>query len=124
VSRLAKRAQVKVAWSGVVVMDAQVLRARVWRLLRIRRRLTTAEAVALLCDGDDSAQEIRRATGVVGRYLRYLRLAGYVVNLPAPSARGGTPYLLVRDTGAMSPVHLWSNTMSDPNNGMTYAFVA
>jgi len=100
------------------------LRARVWRLLRIRRKLTTAEAVALLCDGGDGAQTLRRARGVVQRYLRYLHLAGYLAQVQQPDARSGKRYVLVRDSGPGVPLYQRPNMVYDPNDGIRHVFVA
>jgi len=100
------------------------LYARVWRLLRIRRKLTTAEAVGLLCDGDDGAQTLRRAKHVVQRYLRYLHLAGYLEQARQPDARGGKRYLLVRDSGPGTPLYQRPNMVYDPNDGIRHVFLA
>jgi len=135
VPRLAKRQEIPVAWSGVVMSgvfmmalaremtEPDPLYARVWRLLRIRRKLTTAEAVALLCDGDDSAQTLRHARHVVQRYLRHLHLAGYLTQTQ-PGARSGKRYVLVRDSGPGTPLYQRPNMVYDPNDRIRHVFLA
>lgn len=105
------------------------LREKVWRLLRIRRKVSVPEAVALLCDGDASVQDIENTTNNVQRYLRALRLTGYLADMrrepgAAPSSNGFKRYLLVRDTGPLAPTRRAHNRVYDHNEGREYAELA
>ncbi|MFY3986093.1 hypothetical protein ACOTJH_29165 [Achromobacter xylosoxidans] len=105
------------------------LREKVWRLLRIRRKVSVPEAVALLCDGEATAQDIENVTNNVQKYLRALRLTGYLADMrreagQAPSSNGFKRYLLVRDTGPQAPTRRAHNRVYDHNEGREYAELA
>jgi len=107
---------------GKLRVRSNTLRDRVWRLLRIRRKLSVPEAVALLCDGEMSAQDLTRTTNNVQKYLRSLRRAGYLADLrrepgTSPTSNGAKRYLLVRDAGPHAPVRRENGTVFDPNTG-------
>lgn len=105
------------------------LRDRVWRLLRIRRKASVPEVVGLLCDGEAPAKAIENTTNNVQKYLRALRLTGYLVDMrrepgDAPGSNGFKRYLLVRDTGPQAPTRRAHNRVYDPNEDREYAELA
>ncbi len=98
-------------------------RERIWRLLRIRKRLSVPETVALLSDaGDDTT----RLTATVQKYLRVLRRAGYLADMrrepgTALTSNGFKRYILVRDSGPAAPtLRRGRNSMYDPNDGVEH----
>lgn len=94
-------------------------RVRAWAALRIRRKASMPELIALVVRGDDRERDIESN---LGKYLRALAKAGYVKALPrrepglAPTSNGYVRYLLLKDTGPLAPV--WrpaKETVYDPN---------
>ena len=97
------------------------LRDRVWSALRMERSATVPDLLRAASSGAE-----RAAAGNIGRYLRTLERAGYVVAKPrrrpgaALTSPGHICWLLVRDTGPRAPRIRrvdggW--LVSDPNNG-------
>jgi len=123
-SQTGKRQALVLRRAAYTLIDLDPLCERTWRLLRIRKKLSTAEAVGLLCDGKDDAKALRRATGLVSRYLRILCAAEYLRELPSKNPRAGKRYVLVRDTGPGAPFVRVRGALMDPNEGVHYAFVA
>mgnify|MGYP001143036401 CR=1 FL=1 len=83
------------------------LRTRAWRAMRIRRRFSVHDLISDAAIAADAAPDDN-----IGRYLRSLRSAGYVAELPRRSAgtaltsNGFKRWMLVRDTGPLAPVVL------------------
>lgn len=95
------------------------LRMRVWHAMRIRRKASTLDIIALVSRGGEREKDIESN---IGKYLRALARAGYVQKLPrrdpgiALTSNGFARYLLIKDTGPQAPV--WrqgKNTVYDPN---------
>lgn len=93
------------------------LRVRVWAALRIRRKASMPEIIALVAKGGEKDIDSN-----IGKYLRALAKAGYLKQLPrrepgvAPTSNGYARYLLLKDTGPLAPV--WrpaKNTVYDQN---------
>ncbi len=83
------------------------LRARAWRLMRIKGKFSVAELCAQLCDGTHKDPE-----GNLRQYVLPLARAGYLVPLR------GDRYLLIKDTGPLAPA--WNKQvrcLTDPNTG-------
>jgi len=100
------------------------VRARLWRLLRIRKKLSVGEAVAVLCDGTATYKDIERCIKNVREYLRALVGAGHVAPVdgaPRHVRHKAHRYFLVRDTGPLAPVARRSGGVYDPNDGKHYA---
>lgn len=80
------------------------LRERAWRSMRLRRRFTALDLVADAATEADAHPEYN-----IYRYLRLLKSAGYVVELPnrtagaAPNSRGCKRWILAIDTGPRAP---------------------
>ena len=115
--------------SGKPRNTAGSLREKVWRLLRIRQKASVPEVVALLCDGNATAQEIECATNNVQKYLRALRATGYLTDMrrepgSKPTSNGFKRYLLVRDTGPLAPTRRGKDCVYDPNEEREYGVVA
>ena len=83
------------------------LRARAWRLMRIKRKFGVADLCAQLCDGSQKDPE-----GNLQQYLLPLVRAGYLA--PLRSGR----YLLIKDTGPLAPAwNKLTHCLTDPNTG-------
>lgn len=98
------------------------LRERVWRAIRIRRKFSALEIIPLATLGHEQRPESN-----VGKYLRALKLAGFLAELPtrqrgdALTSNGFKRYLLVRDSGPQAPRWLPKRGMVfDPNDGEEY----
>lgn len=105
------------------------LRDKVWRLLRIRQKASVPEIVGLLCDGDAPVMQIKGVTNNVQKYLRALRLTGYLADMrreagDKPGSNGHKRYLLVRDTGPTAPTRRAHNRVYDHNEGREYVELA
>lgn len=85
---------------------SNTFRDRAWRSMRLRRQFTIADVVADAGTEGDADPENN-----VARYLRALRMAGYVKEMRerAPGTRltsnGFKRFALVRDTGPVAPVY-------------------
>lgn len=105
------------------------LRDRAWRLLRIRRKASAPELVGLLLDADSNGQESARAQNNLNKYLRMLVRAGYLSEMrreapTSPTSNGAKRFLLVRDTGPLSPIpQPQFNAVFDQNEGKKYECV-
>ncbi len=83
------------------------LRERAWRAMRIRRRFTVLD---LIMDAANDAD--RNPSDNLCRYLRALKLTGYVVELPsrkegtAVTSNGHKRWMISRDTGPRAPAVL------------------
>lgn len=95
------------------------LRIRVWRAIRIRRKFSIPDLIALVAQGGE-----RDIESNIGKYLRALTRAGYLVKLPrrepgvAMTSNGYVRWWLqdAKDTGPLAPVWRQSaNTVYDPN---------
>lgn len=93
------------------------LRQKIWKTLRLRRKVSTLDLLANVCDGDPKVQR----DGVY-KYLKALELAGYVQMLgkrvagTAPTSNGYKIALLFKDTGAQAPMVNWkTRRLTDPN---------
>lgn len=102
------------------VREAQnTLRERAWRSMRLRLRFTVPDLIADAATSDDRNPEAN-----LQRYLRILRTAGYVVELPrraegtAMTSNGYKRWMLARNTGPRAPVALSkANAIHDFNIG-------
>ncbi|MGD9863055.1 MAG: hypothetical protein AB7S99_07575 [Pseudodonghicola sp.] len=80
------------------------LQERAWRSMRMRRRFTIMDIVE-----DAATEEDGKPADTIGRYLRALRDAGYVRELPrraegsAITSNGFKRWMLSRDTGPKAP---------------------
>jgi predicted transcriptional regulator len=94
---------------GTIPVHRDTFRERVWRSIRIRRRFTIGDVVS---DATRDTEKDPRANAA--RYIRMLRYAGYLRELPrrqqgsAPTSNGFKVFALVRDTGPRAPV--WRKT--------------
>jgi len=102
------------------------LRDRAWRLLRIRRKASAPELVGLLLTADSDEQDASRAQNNLNKYLRMLARAGYLSEMrreapTSPTSNGAKRFLLVRDTGPLSPLlQPQFNAVFDQNEGKKY----
>lgn len=95
------------------------LRERVWRSMRLRRQFTVPDLISDAATDDD-----RKPQDNIQRYLRALRDAGYVGELPrraqgtALTSNGFKCWLLMRDTGPRAPsIRANTNAIHDFNLG-------
>lgn len=102
---------------------ADTLRERVWRAARIKRKFSLPELLEIAARGED-----RDAESNAGKYLRALKRAGFLAELPtrarglAPTSNGCKRYLLVRDTGPQAPRWLpHRGIVFDPNDEQEHA---
>ena len=83
--------------------DPAALSTRLWNLLRIRRKLTSDEAVSVLVDAG-SDEVIASTRNTIGGYLKtWAREAPDVVQVSARKVGGFKAYVLVKDTGIHPP---------------------
>lgn len=81
------------------------LRDRLWRSMRLRGSFTIHDVV---CDAVDGEAD---AVTDAGRYIRHLKAAGYIRDLPGrvpgtrPGSNGFKRFRLVRNTGPRAPLH-------------------
>lgn len=96
------------------------LRVRIWRAIRIRRKFSIADIIALVAD-ENSRGDI---TSNVQKYVRALTLAGYLVEMSrreqgtAPTSNGYKRWWLqdAKDTGPKAPVwRAGKKSVYDPN---------
>lgn len=94
-------------------------RDRAWRSMRLRRQFTIGDIVADAATDADADPDSN-----VARYVRSLRLAGYVTEMRArqPGTKvtscGFKRYALVKDTGPIAPVYRTkTGTLHDYNSG-------
>jgi len=104
------------------------LRERAWRLLRIRRKASAPELVALLLDASEGDQAVSRAQNNLHKYLRALLRAGYLAEMrreapQSPTSNGVKRFLLIRDTGPLSPLLQSQDKVFDQNEGKPYDVV-
>lgn len=91
------------------------LRARVWRTLQLRKRVTIPEIIENAAKGTEKNPYTN-----IQHYLRALKRAGYVKELAmreegtAPESNGHKIWLLVKDTGPKQPI-IRKNGLYDPN---------
>ena len=94
-------------------------RIRIWRAIRIRRKFTVPEIIALVAD-----EERGDMTSNVQKYVRALAKAGYLIELPrreagtALTSNGHKRWWLTddKDTGPEAPIwRLERSTVYDPN---------
>ena len=108
------------AKGGCVERYKASLRAKAWRVLRIRRKADVEDLLPLVLGMDATKEEETKARYNLECYLRALTLAGYTHELPR---RGGPArWLLVRDTGPCAPA--WNKaqrTVTDANTGEVHA---
>lgn len=85
------------------------LRARAWRVMRMREWWSVSDLLLTIADGTEKDAE----KGLT-RYVRALSLAGYVV----PSKRTPDRWRLVQNTGHLAPaLNTQARTLTDPNTG-------
>ncbi|MGA8147792.1 MAG: hypothetical protein WB870_09500 [Gallionellaceae bacterium] len=101
------------------------LRARVWSAIRIRRKFSVPELIALVAD--EGHEDI---TSNLQKYVRALARAGYLVELPrrepgtALTRNGYKRYWLqdAKDSGPQAPVwRVKAGTVYDPNTKIEVA---
>jgi len=102
------------------------LRERAWRAMRIKVKFSSAEIVSLAAKGAESNPDSN-----VGKYLRALERAGYLMALArreagtAPTSNGFRRYVLVRNSGPQAPRWLPNHAaVYDPNTEQMHAFSA
>ncbi len=90
------------AMPGGPVPDVQALTVRLWNLLRIRRRLTAAEAAATLLDagGDDFAAQTKRIGALLAAWTKH---APQAVAVAHKREAGRVRYVLLADLGRWPP---------------------
>lgn len=95
------------------------LQQRMWKTLRIMRRSSVPELVALSARGNE-----RNAAANIQAYLKTLEKFGYVQKLKkkapgtAPSSTGFAIWLLLKDTGPTAPGWYWrKRELFDRNTG-------
>lgn len=109
--------------TGQRITKANSFRARLWRAMRAMKTFTVRDLIALAStgtwDGYDAAI----------RYIRPLKTAGYLLELPRRSAGtaltspGYKQYLLIRDTGHRAPiVKAKARAVYDQNTQETFEF--
>lgn len=93
------------------------MRQRIWNVLRTDKKLTVDDIVLLVSDGNEADPR-----GNVGKYVRCLSRAGYVIAMPVreaplnPTSNGAIRWWLITDTGTQAPVvRQTRNTVYDPN---------
>ncbi|WP_241648279.1 hypothetical protein [Paenirhodobacter populi] len=110
---LAAVARGEVITSGPIDADATVLeraptngfRDKLWRTMRAQREFTVVDIVMDAADGE------KDCVNDAYRYLRILKSAGYVIEMPGrvpgnkPGSNGAKVFRLVRDTGSRAPLH-------------------
>lgn len=90
-------------------------RAKIWRVLRLQRKASTAELAAAA----------GTSTSNVQKYLRLLRSAGYVARLQRRAPGGHLRWAMCDDTGPLSPVfRLRQSVVLDRNSGEERPIVA
>lgn len=108
------------AKGGCVERYKASLRAKAWRVLRIRRKADVDDLLPLVLGMDATKEEETKARYNLEYYLRALTLAGILHELPR---RGGPArWLLVQDTGPCAPA--WNKvqrTVTDANTGEVHA---
>ncbi len=95
----------------------RTVRDRMWGALRIRGKVSVPELIELVSIEGETVTR-----GYVQRYLRALVAAGYLRELSrrepgtAPSSNGFKRFLLLRDTGPLTPLHsIRTHSILDPN---------
>jgi hypothetical protein len=92
------------------------VRAKAWRVLRIRRKVGLDDLLPLVLAPQATKEDETRTRQNLDRYLWALTLAGFLHELPR---RGGPArWMLVRDTGPCAPA--WNKaqrTVTDANTG-------
>lgn len=90
-------------------------RAKIWRVLRLQRKASTAELAAAA----------GTSTSNVQKYLRLLRSAGYVARLQRRAPGGHLRWAMCDDTGPLSPVFRpRQGVVLDRNSGLERPIVA
>ncbi len=93
------------------------LRQRAWELLRMLQKTSLQELCIAAAEGGE-----RDIESALGKYVRALARAEYLVRLPVKGANGALRYRLARNTGPQAPV--WdpiNKVMRDPNNNEVHA---
>ena len=110
--------------TGVKKSLKLTLRVRIWRAIRIRRKFSIAEIATIVAQGGE-----RDIINNIGKYVRALQKAGYLVEMPtreagtAKTSNGHKRYWLLAemDTGREAPV--WRDFKSavyDPNTELEH----
>lgn len=101
------------------------LRIKVWRAIRIRGKFSIPELTMLVAEGGE-----KNIVSNIGKYLRALEKAGYIVKLPkrekgtSLTSNGHIRYWLLpeRDSGPQAPVwRVKKETVYDPNTELEHA---
>jgi hypothetical protein len=95
------------------------LRAKAWWVLRKNRRMTLAELMLTVCDGEEKSAESN-----LGRWLNKLVCAGLLTRERVADGKltsnGSYRYALVKDWGPKAPVvRASTGEVFDPNSGKT-----
>jgi len=98
--------------------QANTLRARAWRFIRIRDGFSLDDLLSTLCDGSETDAE-----GNICSYLLALEIAGYLLPLPRRGEGGALRWRLRRDkdTGPEAPA--WNKKtriLRDHNTGEAF----
>lgn len=93
------------------------MRQRIWNALRTGKKMTIDDIILLVADGDEADPRSN-----VGKYVRGLAKAGYVIAMPVREAplsltsNGAIRWWLVTDTGPAAPVlRVSRQCIYDPN---------
>lgn len=93
------------------------MRQRIWNAFRTGKKLTIDDIIMVVAEGDEADPRSN-----VGKYVRGLAKAGYVIAMPVreaplnPTSNGAVRWWLVSDTGRDAPVIRPSRqTVWDPN---------
>lgn len=92
--------------------DLQALPTRLWNLLRIRRRLTAAEAAETLIDADDDFEVQTKRIGAL--FAAWAKLPPCAVKAAHKRENGRIRYVLVADLGRWPPP--WRAGQVHPNH--------
>jgi hypothetical protein len=107
-------------YQRAVVGDIRVrrvsLKQRLWRALRILRKATLKDLLALAATGEESA-----AANNARHYLKVLIDTGFVHRFARRGSGGVLRYGLIRDTGPKAPV-MRKHEVEDLNTGEVYPY--
>jgi hypothetical protein len=95
--------------TGKPKVISDTVRDRAWRVLRMRRKTSAPELIGLLLDAGCDDATVTRTKNNLNKYLRYLHLAGYLIEMrreapQSPTSNGAKRFLLTRNTGPLAPI--------------------
>lgn len=102
---------------------ASPFRQQLWQVIRMEKKGTIGDFLALILEADDDQDRAYRAAH---KYIKPLCHAGYMVILPVSRKRGGKTfnrYALAHDAGPHAPIiRKTGDELYDPNNGQTVSW--